>query len=93
MIIGLPTTKRVNDGSKIHIFNVEHSFCSCQNKANYNTCEHLTGIDPDAIKIGGSKGEIYYLNVDNKTCTCLGFKNRGDCKHVRHRHDYVRSKQ
>jgi hypothetical protein len=92
-IISLPTTKRIEDNNKIHIVNVEHNFCSCQNKVYHDTCEHLAGIDANVIKIGGSNREIYYLNVDKKTCTCLGFKHRGDCKHVRQRHDYVRPKQ
>ncbi len=73
-IISLPTTKRIEDGNRLHIVNVEHGFCSCKER----TCQHITR----AIEIGGSKGEVYYLNIDNKTCTCPGFTYTGNCKHV-----------
>ena len=39
-------------------------------------------IEPNLIKVNGSKGNIYYVDAETKTCTCPGYIFRGTCKHL-----------
>jgi hypothetical protein len=82
-IIALPDTEKIwsDDEDNYHIRNIGRKFCSCRTYTEYDTCKHISDVDPNNVTIKEPNGDEYVVNTKYEKCSCTG-KRWGDCWHI-----------
>jgi hypothetical protein len=82
-IIALPDTEKIwsDDEDNYHIRNIGRKFCSCCTYTEYDTCKHISDVDPNNVTIKEPNGDEYVVNTKYEKCSCTG-KRWGDCWHI-----------
>jgi len=83
-IIALPDTEEIyseDDDEVSHIRNIGKKFCSCRTYTEYDTCKHISDIDPNNVTIKEPSGDQFVVNTQHNNCSCTG-KKWGNCWHI-----------
>jgi hypothetical protein len=82
-IIALPDTEKIwsDDEGDYQIRNIGRKFCSCPTYTEYDTCKHISDVDPNNVTIKEPNGDEFIVNTRYNKCSCTG-KCWSKCWHV-----------